>query len=430
MGERAERAVDRGTLSPADALEVLRTPPSAYTVTLLRGWFASTRSRPRPRFPATDQLEVPREFAAPPPGAPGEGDWDVRWAPNWERAAREATTVGRVAANNLIFSRSRELRSAVPYENRPWTASVVAALEQTVVDALLSKKISPEDAAWVVDRMQWLGFGVTNFVAPSLTIDDFRLPKSVARLKVEILAGPRGDALRAGDLGELGRVEAELTKASEGILRDDPGFEIYASGGGRNNFKNTAVMRGAIRRSDDPSVISVSTASLSEGIPAAEVPAYADLMVSASYGRSISTASGGYVAKQILAAMQTLVLDPDPESDCRTPLTMRVTLDDPREFLFRYYRGPGGRLAEVTPEAVEGLRGKVVEMRSPLYCGSRDGICSRCAGSLHHRMGITNLGLTLNRIGTQLLNNALKSFHDTKLKLKRIEFGKYVKEIV
>ena len=187
-------------------------------------------------------------------------------------------------------------------------------------------------------------------------------------------------------------------------------------------------MRGAIRKSDDPSRITVSTASLEEGIPSKEMPAYADLIVQASYGRSMMTAQGGYIAKQLNAAFQGLQLDADPKSDCRSNLTLQVTVDNPREYLYRFYKD-GNKLVEVTPDTLSSIEGKVLKFRSPLFCGSKDGICSRCAGTLHHRMGVTNIGLIAGRIGTTLMNSSLKAFHDTSLKRKRISFKSYVREL-
>lgn len=195
-----------------------------------------------------------------------------------------------------------------------------------------------------------------------------------------------------------------------------------------NNFKNVALLRGAIRKSDDPSQITVSTASLEEGIPPEELPAYADLIVQASYGRSMMTAQGGYIAKQLNAAFQGLQLNPDPNSDCRTPLTLRVTVDNPREYLFRFYK-EGGKLVEVMPDDLGDLKGKTLQFRSPLYCGDKKGICSKCAGTLHHRMGIVNIGLIAGRIGTTLMNASLKAFHDSSLKRTRIDLSKYVREL-
>ena len=422
--------MSRPTVGPEAAIEILRTPPNAITLTVLRGWIAATKKGP-PKYDPEASVPIPEELRSRPPGDAREiGDWDVRFAPNWT-SVRE-TTVGRLIANNLFFSRSKALREAFPYIDKPMDSKVINDLHQRLMDARLDGKIDHEDMAWVIDRMQWLGYAPTSFLAPSMTIDTIRLPPTAKRLKREILASERGKRVREGDLKELGVVEKEIiTAAKQELDGKDPGFDIFASGARGsvgNNFKQTAVMRGAIRKSDDPSVTTVSTASLEDGTPLNELPAYADLIVQASYGRSIMTQQGGYIAKQLNAAFQSLALDPSPTSDCRTPLTLPVTIDSPREYLYRFFKD-GGKFTEIVPDNLDTMKGRSVQMRSPLFCGSKTGICSRCAGTLHHRMGVTNIGLVAGRIGTTLLNASLKAFHDTSLKLTRIKLSSYVKEL-
>lgn len=425
--------MERNVIKPEDAIELLRTSPNDYSLDLLRTWLAATK-KGGPRFPATDVVDIPAEFRAPPPKSDDpngdEGVWDVRFAPNWESI--KSTTVGRFVANNLVFSRSRALREAFPYYDKPWNDKTIGEIQQRVMDMRLAGKIDHEDMAFFIDRMQWLGYAPTSFLAPSMTINTIRAPKSVKRLKSEIMQSERGERVRNGDLGELGKLEKELVEASKRELEGvDPGFDIFASGARGsigNNYRNVALLRGAIRKSDDPSQIVVSTASLEEGIPVDELPAYADLIVQASYGRSMMTAQGGYIAKQLNAAFQGLRLNPDANSDCRTPLTLRVTVDDPREYMFRFYK-EGGKLVEVGPDDLDAIKGKTLQFRSPLYCGDKTGICSKCAGTLHHRMGITNIGLIAGRIGTTLMNASLKAFHDSSLKRTRIDLSKYVREL-
>jgi hypothetical protein len=412
--------------------ELLRTSPNDYSLNLLRKWLAF-RQKGGPQFPPEAIVDIPEFFRAVPPkgeNEASEGSWDVRYAPNW--LSIRSTTVGRFIANNLVFSRSRAMREAFPYYDKPWNDKTVGEIQQRVIDMRLAGKITHEDMAFFVDRMQWLGYAPTCFLAPSMTIDTIRAPKSVKKLKSDILKSERGQRVQQGDLGELGKMEKELVEAAKKELDGkDPGFDIFASGARGsvgNNFKNVALLRGAIRKSDDPSKITVSTSSLEEGIPADEMHAYADLIVQASYGRSMMTAQGGYIAKQLNAAFQGLQLDPDPNSDCRTSMALSVTVDSPREYLFRFYK-EGSKLVEVMPDDLDSIKGKTLKFRSPLYCGNKGGICAKCAGTLHHRMGIQNIGLIAGRIGTTLMNASLKAFHDSSLKRTRIDFSKYVRKL-
>jgi hypothetical protein len=411
-----------------DLTELLRTPLSQYSLDLLRKWIATTK-KSSPQYPMNQSIIIPDDFKKP-VGNKTLENYDVRYAPNWNSI--NVTTVGRFIANNLIFSRSLELRRSFDYYNTPWNDKLLSTIQQRLMDKRLANDITHEDMAFFVDRLQWLGYAPTSFIASSMTINTIRASKEVKQLKKDVLNSPRGELIKAGDLNELGAFEKELLAKSKAELEGaDPGFDIYESGARgslHNNFKSTALMRGAIRKSDDPSVIKVSTASLEEGIPIDELPYYADLIVQASYGRSMMTAQGGYIAKQLNAAFQSIQLNPNAESDCRTNLTLPVLVDNPREYLFRFYV-KDGKLIEVLPDIADNIKGKYLQFRSPLYCADKNGICSKCSGTLHHRIGITNIGLIAGRIGTTLMNASLKAFHDSSLKRTRIDLSKYVKEL-
>ena len=209
--------------------ELLRTSPNDYNLDLLRRWLAYRQSG-APLFPAGAIIDIPETYrTAPPRASATEGDWDVRWAPNWSTI--RSTTVGRFIANNLVFSRSKEMREAFPYYDKPWNDKVVGEIQQRVIDMRLAGRISHEDMAFFVDRMQWLGYAPTCFLAPSMTIDTIRAPKSVKKLKADILQSERGQRVKQGDLGELGKLEKELVEAAKKELDGkDPGFDIFASG--------------------------------------------------------------------------------------------------------------------------------------------------------------------------------------------------------
>jgi len=416
------KAAVRASVSAAGAEEIIWTHPSAYDAGLLRGWLAIPGGgATKPKYDALASLPIPAGWRAAPaqdPAAPH--DWDVRWAPNWGSIGQ--TTVGRFIANNYCFRGSKALRQNMPYYEEPWGKKTVARIEEKLGELRMQGKITHDDVAGAIDSLQWLGYSLTAFLAPSMTAATISIPAPTAALKKKLVAEHAEDLAAGGLRGARAaqNVEGQLiASAREELAGVDPGVDIFNSGARgtfENNYKNVALMRGAVRRSDDPSVIRVSTASLEEGIPAKEMHIYADMVTQASYNRSISVRDGGYLAKQLNAAFQGLRLDVDPQSDCGTGLFLEITVDDPGEYMYRFVKTGPKTLTEITPDNVSTYRGKKVQMRSPLFCGGKEGVCSRCAGTFYHRLGVVNIGLLTSRIGTTIMNNNLKAFHDTTIR--------------
>lgn len=60
-----------------------------------------------------------------------------------------------------------------------------------------------------------------------------------------------------------------------------------------------------------------------------------------------------------------------------------------------------------------------------MFCQG-DKICNVCAGELYYQMGIENIGLISNIIGSSITTLALKQFHDTSIKLQEIDVFNYI----
>lgn len=127
--------------------------------------------------------------------------------------------------------------------------------------------------------------------------------------------------------------------------------------------------------------------------------------------------------------MQFVRLDDNPESDCKSTRTKRTLIDRPKNYLYRNIK-VGSKVVQISPETMDEYKGKSVDMYTPLYCKNEGSLCAKCAGSMYYKVGIKNIGLLTNRIGTTLLNASLKQMHDTALKLTRIDIKDYITEIV
>lgn len=126
-----------------------------------------------------------------------------------------------------------------------------------------------------------------------------------------------------------------------------------------------------------------------------------------------------------MSAFQTATLD-EPGSDCHSTGYIEIMLTDENKNFFTYrYILEDGKLVLLVPDNIKGYIGKTVKMRSPLFCTSEK-YCSKCFGELYYLLGIRNVGILANRIGTKLLNLSLKAFHDLTLKIVEISIDDYI----
>lgn len=137
------------------------------------------------------------------------------------------------------------------------------------------------------------------------------------------------------------------------------------------------------------------------------------------------TREGGYEAKKLAAAFQGIVFD-KKGSDCGTKLTVDLLVTDfNKKLITDRYIMENGKAVLLTSSNIGDYVGKIVKLRSPMYCKNRK-YCSKCTGELYHKLGIENVGLISNVIGTSMTTLALKSFHNTSVKLKEINYEDYI----
>ena len=407
------------------------------TLDRLKEWFTDGQGSRRRMIDPNARYEVsPRKNVdlapKPTPRADDPGDelYNALYAPNW--GSIKETTPGRVIANAVIFARPR-LRANIPFINDPWDSKRLKAIQQQIIDAAVDGRLTYEDVQWTVDAIQWLGYAPTSFLCPSTHIDMLRPSKKVRRLKSQ-LKRSYADEIAEGDLDTAIKIEGELLDAvsKEQEKSPTPSFDLFRSGARGslpNNGKNTFLMRGAVETFAEPGKMNISMASLEEGIPKDEFHIYSDLLVQASFGRSMMTSEGGYLSKQLIAAFQTLKLNPDPESDCGSKDTLKVKMTDPKDFRYRFARMSNGKLVEITKENEDDLKGKEIRLRTPLYCKDFQTLCSRCVGTLYYRLKIENIGMLSWKVGNVLLNAHMKAFHDMSIKRTEIDLDEYISEV-
>ena len=335
------------------------------------------------------------------------------------------TTIGKYIFN--LFILSPKVLELIGYHNAPITKKGFGKLQDEMSRLLLEDKITTDDVADYIDRCQWLGFRISRFMLPSAT-QQLLIPDSSIEEKKKELLEKYKKAIEDKDVLAVAKLEKELIEFSKAVNQSIPDMILYDSGAANygNVYKNTSLMRGLIRNSGTGEVI-VSTSSLADGIKPEEMPMYADLMVQASSSRALQTRLGGYEAKKMITAFQDLKLG-EKGSDCGTTLTneVEITKENKDLFLYRYIVDKKtNHLILLDAENINSYVGKIVNMRSPMYCRD-ECYCSKCMGELFYMLGVENFGILLKRISTRIMNLALKQFHDMTIHTKKFELDDYI----
>ncbi|BDE75639.1 DNA-directed RNA polymerase subunit beta' [Staphylococcus phage vB_SauM-UFV_DC4] len=343
----------------------------------------------------------------------------------------EKTTVGRYIFNKFILD--NKIGPIIGYMNRDMGGSGVGKLQSDLSNLLLNDIITTQEMSNYIDKLQWLGFSIASFINSSLTTTMMTATEKVKQKKEELLVKYEKALNTPGEeLNAISVIEKELINLSKEELKGLADLDIYDSGSRGsfgNNYKLTALIRGANKNFADPSKIRIAKSSLAEGIDPNELYMFGDIMTAGSAGRALGTQEGGYQAKQLMSAFQTTVLD-KKGSDCRTNHFLKLILDKSNASLmmYRYFKdnnARSGQLVLLTPENVDDYMGRVLEFRSPMYCASED-ICSKCAGELPYKLGIENIGLLVNQVAQAIVTSSMKSFHDMTIKQNEIDIESYI----
>jgi len=127
---------------------------------------------------------------------------------------------------------------------------------------------------------------------------------------------------------------------------------------------------------------------------------------------ALSTGDSGYLTRQLIYSCVFVELD-DTIDDCGTTDYMRILVEDyemAKSLLWRYFRIKD-RLVKITTSNYKHLIGKVIDLRTPIYCKSQK-VCKKCYGDLYKILHSNQIGIiatqAIGEITTQLV---LRTFH-------------------
>lgn len=340
-------------------------------------------------------------------------------AGEYHNKTQVTTNVGLFIYNKYIIEGRFE--EVLGYWNTPIDKKQLGAIESKLSKALLNKHITVESMVAYLDRTQWLSMKFHAVISGSFTMNTLKPnPKAMAVRDKYVKENKK--ALDEGDVTLAVKMEREVMETAKKELSGDTGMDLYDSGARGsfgNNFKTISLMKGPIY---NPILgrAEIVTTNFMEGIAKKDIATYANGVIAGAYPKAVGTQESGYLAKQLIAALQTVVLD-EKGSDCGTKgyITVHITPELRNDFNYRYII-EGSKLVLLDDTNIDKYVGRTVKMRSPMYCIGKK-LCRKCAGTIHEKLDIENIGLTSTKVASTLLNLSMKKFHDTSTKMNEVK---------
>lgn len=400
-------------LSEADKKYLMSLKPSDITFDLLIDLFADKSKKVNGKITITgSKIKTSDEFTL----KKGE----------YTNSTDVLTNAGLFIFNKLIVE--EHLVPVLGYVNEPLTNGVVNKLEDKLSKALLTDKITVDQMVQYLNRLQWYGFQMNSVVCGSFTMKTIK-PSSKAITARNKLFKENAAKIKDGDVVTAVKIEKEVVGIAHEELKNDPGMDLYKSGARGsfdNTYKNISLMKGPVY---NPATgkFDIVESNFMEGIQKKDIHVHGNSVITGAYPKAIGTAVSGYFSKQIIAAMQAVVLD-KRGSDCGSKGYLNVVLNEKNkdDFLYRYII-EGSKLVLLDDDNMSKYLNKPLKMRSPMYCIGKK-LCRTCAGTMYDKLDIDNIGLTAARVSSTLLNMSMKKFHNSTSKIIEIDINTLVLE--
>lgn len=364
---------------------------------------------------------------------PIEGEFTLKYEdiknirmPKFKVGNTITTTAGRFVTNAFLFG-DAAYTQYLSYINEPFTKKIINTFNQTIANRLLEEQIKPLDYTDFLDRENWYAYVSTDFIVAGFSSAAYKEVPAVKKLKERLLEENK-EAIEKVDMKTCQAIDKQLNEAFTEAIANEPVMDYCKSGAAKNVLGVSAVMRGLVGESKDGLKLHFIKSSLQEGIGKDEQTDYGDVGFIGAIGRGADTARGGYLTKKFNAAFSHITID-DAGSDCHTKFTKEIVIDknSQENYYLRYVIHQGKEIL-LTEENIKNLQGEKVKLRTPLYC-INDKICNKCAGELFYRLGAKRVGFLISKLGNQLMNACLKGFHESTIKINKIELDDFLTKI-
>src|SRR6056300_38404 len=358
------------------------------------------------------------------------------------------TTVGRVLFNQAVPAK-------VPFINEVLTKKALRGIIANVL-----KKTDVPATAKFLDDIKSMGYGRAFRGGLSFSLNDIRIPDAKATLIAE--ASEEVDGIFASyNMGLITNNErynqvidvwtntnARLTQeAMSTLINDRQGFNpIYmmldsGARGSKEQIRQLSGMRGLMAKPQKSGsaggeiIENPIISNFKEGLSILEYFISTHGARKGLADTALKTADAGYLTRRLHDVAQDVVVN---EEDCGTlrglevsalkkseevveslaeRIIGRVSLEDVFDPLTdEVYVGAGEEITEEIANRIEASPIEVVEVRSPLTCGSKRGICAKCYGTNLATNKMAQMGDSAGVIAAQSIGEpgtqlTLRTFH-------------------
>ena len=299
------------------------------------------------------------------------------------------------------------------------------AVDKRRMSSIVADIISRFDANIASDTMTELNkesFKLSSIIPQSINIDDVIVPQSTIDERNK----------RLNKDTKLEKYAGELKTLSEEHIEND----IAADGGMANIIKSgskiSATDLGVLQLSKGPTIDieeNISdpiTSSLGEGYSGKEYYTAAADARRTLYVRAVGTAEPGYLAKTVIFANSNTKLAKKSDCNSNKYLELFVKPGMEKHLIGRWMlNSRSGKLTEITEDSK--IANRVIQLRSPIYCKTKDGICATCYGKSAKKLDTKHLGLlagsAVNSAGIE--GYSMKARHQSvTVNIKEVDFTK------
>ena len=354
------------------------------------------------KYRTTDYFDLPKNFLG---NQPNE---------------QKNTTIGSYLYNAFVLCNA--FNNKVRYYDKPLNKNNFEEFQKNIANAILQGSITVDEFAKYSSMAIWLSY-FTELFMPGISLNFIVPNKELMEYKKKLLEENK-DLLNKKTYNSddvalyMERIENPLKAKARELLKDDPTLRLYdlAKPSFDNNYKNSNVINGPLY---DPvsGEYKINTNSYNEGITRESFDVLANKAMTSSFSRAVATQDGGTMTKYLSVAMQNVKLGPKG-SDCGTDGYILYKVDSKRweSILYDYMINDDKTLTCITPELKKSLVGKVIKLRTPLYCTCKDYFCNHCAGDRYYKLGIKDIGMTATITTGTIMQKNMKAMHDVSVK--------------